>query len=73
MAPPSGPFMSTQHPGGIQLSRVHSEAICSEIAEVLRAALTADSARLPAYLLDLTKRLDSVDFRITSETETNFR
>ena len=65
--------MSTHHPSSIQLSRVHSEAIRSEIAERLRAEFTAESARLPSYLLDLTKRLDSVDSRFASEIETNFR
>jgi hypothetical protein len=44
-----------------QISRVHSEAICTEVAERLRPALPANPARLPPDLLRLIKRLDSVE------------
>ena len=57
----NGPLMTSQDSNGVHISRVHSEAICTEVAERLRPALPANPARLPPDLLRLIKRLDSVE------------
>jgi hypothetical protein len=53
--------MTRQNPNRVEITRVHSEAICTEVGERLRGALPANPARLPPDLLRLTKRLDSVE------------
>ena len=53
--------MTSQDRNGVQITHVHSEAICTEVGERLRGALPAKPARLPPDLLRLTKRLDSVE------------
>jgi hypothetical protein len=53
--------MTSQDLNRVQITRDHSEEICTEVAERLRAALTADPAQLPSDLLRLTKRLDSAE------------
>jgi hypothetical protein len=49
------------NPKHVQITHVHSEAICTEVGERLRGALPAKPARLPPYLLKLTKRLNSAE------------
>jgi len=51
----------SQDPNGLQIHRVHSGAICTEIGERLRVTLTGNPTRLPPRLLSLTKLLDSVE------------
>jgi hypothetical protein len=55
--------MTSQYPHGVQISRVHSGAICMEIGERLRVALTGNQTGVPAHLLRLTKLLDNVESR----------
>jgi len=51
--------MTSQDPNGVQINRVHSGAICTEIGERLSAALAGNPNQLPPNLLGLTELLDS--------------
>ena len=53
--------MTNQNPNGVQIDRIDSGAICTEIGERLRAALTADPNRLPPHLVSLTERFDGAE------------
>lgn len=53
--------MSHQDQNGVEITRTHSEAICTEVGERLRAILRPPTARLPPDLLKLTKRLESFE------------
>jgi hypothetical protein len=53
--------MMSRNPNSVQIDRVDSGAICTEIGERLRAALTADPNRLPPYLVSLTERFDGAE------------
>jgi hypothetical protein len=48
---------------GVQIGRLHNEAICAEIGERLATALAGNSARLPPHLLRLMELFDSVEGR----------
>ena len=64
--------MTSQDPNGVQIDRVHSGAICTEIGERLRAMLTGN----PPHLLSLTDRLDGVkcgDVAFKNLIEVDFR
>jgi hypothetical protein len=61
--------MTSQDRNGVQITHVHSEAICTEVGERLRGALPAKPARLPPDLLRLTKRLDSVGDTLRQEPD----
>jgi hypothetical protein len=54
--------MTSQSSHGIQISRVHSGAICMEIGERLRVALTGNQTGVPAHLLRLAALLDDVEY-----------
>jgi hypothetical protein len=45
------------HESRVQISRVHSAAICKEIGERLRTPLDQEPVRLPPRLLKLIERL----------------
>ena len=47
----------------VQINRVHSRAVCKEIAERLPAALGPQSNELPARLLALMDQLEKVEPR----------
>jgi hypothetical protein len=53
--------MTSQDPNGVQIDRVHSRAIRTEIGERLRATLTGNASQLPPHLHGLTERFDSVE------------
>jgi hypothetical protein len=53
--------MTSQDPNGVQIDRVHSRAIRTEIGERLRATLTGNANQLPPHLHSLTERFDSVE------------
>jgi hypothetical protein len=53
--------MTSQNPNGVQIDRVDSGAIRTEIGERLRAALAANPNRLPPYLVRLTERFDGAE------------
>jgi hypothetical protein len=53
--------MTSQNPNGVQIDRVNSGAICTEIGERLRATLTGNPNQLPPYLLRLTEQFDGVE------------
>ena len=53
--------MTSQDPHGVQINRVHSGAICTEIGERLRTSLAGKPTRLPPDLLALTALLDSAE------------
>lgn len=53
--------MTSQTPAGVQIDRVHSGAICTEIGERLRIALAGTPDPLPSRLLNLLERFDSVE------------
>ena len=53
--------MTSQNPNGVQIDRVHSDAIRTEIGERLRAALAGNPNPLPSRLLNLLERFDSVE------------
>ena len=53
--------MTSQNPNGIQIDRVHSGAICTEIGERLRIALAGTPNPLPLRLLSLLERFDSAE------------
>jgi hypothetical protein len=66
--------MTSQVPNGVQIDRLHSSAICTEIGERLRAALAADPNQLPPHLLGLSEQLDSgasgdIAFKISVESD----
>jgi hypothetical protein len=62
-------FMTSENPNDVQIDRVDSGAICTEIGERLRAALTANPNQLPPYLVSLTERLDGVESGGVASTE----
>jgi hypothetical protein len=51
----------SQDPNGVQIDRIHAGAICKEVGERLRAALTGNPNQLPLHILSLTERFDSVE------------
>jgi hypothetical protein len=53
--------MTSQDPNVIQIDRVHSGAICTEIGERLHATPTGKPVQLPAHLLNLTELLDNIE------------
>ena len=53
--------MTSQDPNGVQMDRVHSRAIRTEIGERLRATLTGNANPLPPHLHSLTERLDRAE------------
>jgi len=53
--------MTSRNPSGVQINRVHSGAICTEIGERLRATLIGNPTCLLPHLLRLTELLDSVE------------
>jgi hypothetical protein len=53
--------MTSQDPNGIQIDRLHSRAIRTEIGERLRATLTGNPNQLPPRLHSLTERFDSAE------------
>jgi hypothetical protein len=53
--------MTSQDPNGVQIDRVHSGAICTEIGERLRATPTGNPIQLPTRLLTLTELLDDIE------------
>lgn len=53
----------SQDPDGVQIDQIHTGAICEEIGERLRAALTGNPDRLPLHILGLTERFDSAERR----------
>jgi hypothetical protein len=53
--------MTSQTPNGVQIDRVHSGAICTEIGEQLRISLAGTPNPLPSRLLSLMQRLDGVE------------
>jgi hypothetical protein len=57
----AGCSMTNRDFNGVRITRLHSEAICAEVGERLRAALPANPDRLSPDLLRLTKRLDGVE------------
>jgi hypothetical protein len=61
----TGPVMTSQDPNGVQIDRVHGGAICTEIGERLRTALTANPARWPPALLNVVRGdvAIEIDFR----------
>jgi hypothetical protein len=65
--------MTRQNPKRVEITHVHSEAICTEVGERLRGALPAEPARLPPDLLRLTKRLDSATHAVTPHSGTRLR
>jgi len=52
--------MMGQDPGGVQIDRIHTGAICEEIGERLRVTLTGSPKQLPPHIRGLTERFDSV-------------
>jgi hypothetical protein len=60
------PSMTSPDRDGVQITHVHSEAICAEVAERLRPVLTTNSTGVPPDLLELAKRLDSAERGDTS-------
>jgi hypothetical protein len=67
------PFMTSQNPNNVQIDRVNSGAICTEIGERLRATLTGNPSQLPPYLVRLTERLDGVESGDVASTEVDLR
>jgi hypothetical protein len=55
--------MTSQNPNGAHVDSVDSGAICTEIGERLRTALTANPSQLPPYLVGLTERFDGAERR----------
>lgn len=53
--------MTSQNPNGVQIDRVHSGAICTEIGERLRIAMAGTPNPLPSRLLRLLERFDNVE------------
>lgn len=53
--------MTSQNLNGVQIDRVHSGAICTEIGEQLRITLAGTPNPLPSRLLGLMERFDSVE------------
>lgn len=49
--------MTSQDPNGVQINRVHSDAICTEIGERLCATLAGSPTQSPPRLLSLAKML----------------
>lgn len=69
-----GPFMTSQDPNGVQIDRVHSGAICTEVGERLLAALARNPGQMPPRLLRLADLLDSgasSDMAARNALETN--
>ena len=68
--------MTSQDPNGVQIDRVHSHAIRTEIGERLRVTLAGNPNQLPPRLLGLAKRFDSVergDVAFKNSIETDLR
>jgi hypothetical protein len=68
--------MASQDPNGVQIDRVHSRAIHTEIGERLRATLTGDANQLPPHLHSLTERFDGAErggVAFKNSIETNLR
>jgi hypothetical protein len=53
--------MTSPDPNGVQLDRVHSRAIRTEIGERLRAALTGNPNQLSPHLHSLAERFESLE------------
>ena len=51
--------MTSQDANGVQIDRVHSDAICTEIGERLCATLAGNPAQLPPHLLGLAELFDT--------------
>jgi hypothetical protein len=51
----------THHVDDVQIARVHSGAICKEVADRLRTSLTGDGADLPLALRLLMEQLAEVE------------
>lgn len=51
--------MTSQDPYGVQINRVHSDAICTEIGERLCATLAGSPTKFQPRLLSLAKMLDT--------------
>jgi hypothetical protein len=51
--------MTSQDPNGVQISRIHSDAIRTEIGERLCATLPENRAQMSARLLSLAALLDT--------------
>jgi hypothetical protein len=67
------PFM-TRNQIAVRIDRLHNAAICAEIGERLRIALTRNPDPLPSHLLGLIKRFDSAEcgnaaFKNSTEVE----
>ncbi|HEX3117221.1 MAG TPA: hypothetical protein VHQ48_17265 [Bradyrhizobium sp.] len=52
--------MTSQDPNGVQINRVHSDAIRTEIGERLCATLPENRTEVPTRLLSLAALLDTV-------------
>jgi hypothetical protein len=51
--------MTSQDANGVQIDRVHSDAICMEIGERLCATLAGNPTQLPPHLLGLAELFDT--------------